>query len=94
MASAIGNRAVADLDLGADCVEHARMFFNRPAFDLASARPPTFALVPRNKTMLEGLQRDYQAMQAMIFGEPPSFDAILESVVGVEEAINREISSA
>ena len=30
------------LELGTECVEHARMFFNRPDFYLASARPPTY----------------------------------------------------
>ncbi|MCT7378124.1 nucleotidyl transferase AbiEii/AbiGii toxin family protein [Chelativorans salis] len=28
--SAVGHTALADRDLGADCVRHARMFFNRP----------------------------------------------------------------
>ena len=40
----VGTAAAADEELGADCVAHARMFFNRPDFDLASAAPGSFAL--------------------------------------------------
>lgn len=46
MNSDVGKRATKDLNLGADCVNHARMFFNRPAFDLESAHPPSFVLTP------------------------------------------------
>lgn len=38
--------ALRDRALGADCVRHARMFFDRPDFDLASAKPGTFAISP------------------------------------------------
>jgi hypothetical protein len=44
--SDIGQLALADYDLGADCVRHARMFFDRPDYDLASALPGTFAIEP------------------------------------------------
>jgi len=85
--SDVGNRAVADLAMAEDCVSHARMFFNRPDFDLATARPGTFALLPYND-MLEQLRRDYGAMQVMIFGEVPSFDAVMASVAQFEERAN------
>ena len=44
--SNIGGTALVDHDLGADCVHHARMFFDRPDYDLASAVPGTFAISP------------------------------------------------
>ena len=37
-----------DLEMAQDCVRHARMFFNRPDFDLASAVPGSFALTPHD----------------------------------------------
>lgn len=85
--SDVGQRAVEDQTLGADCVAHARMFFNRPAFDLASAHPPTFALTPEGD-MYDALARDYSAMQGMIFGEVPSFAAVIESVAELETRLN------
>jgi len=87
MQSEAGRRAMEDRALGADCVAHARMFFNRPDFDLASAQPPTFALRPE-QGMVDDLRQDYRAMAAMIFGEPPAFEAIIDTVAALERALN------
>ena len=90
MNSDLGKRAARDLKLGADCVAHARMFFNRPAFDLERAHPPTFTLTPEGD-MYDELRRDYAAMAGMIFGSAPAFEAIIESVINLEHAINEEV---
>ena len=87
MKSRAGERAIANPGLGADCVLHARIFFNRPDFDLASAEPPTFTLVPEGG-MYDDLRRDYAAMTGMIFGSPPAFEEVVESVASLEAAIN------
>lgn len=63
-----------------------RMFFNREAFDLGSARAPTVALP--GTAMLESLRREYAAMQGMIFGAPPAFEAISQSVAELEAQLN------
>jgi Nucleotidyl transferase AbiEii toxin, Type IV TA system len=91
MNSEVGKRAAPDLKLGADCVAHARMFFNRPDFDLGSAHPPSFVLTPEGH-MRDELRRDYLAMAGMIFGDAPPFDAIMESVVQLERAINAKVA--
>ncbi|WP_348640546.1 nucleotidyl transferase AbiEii/AbiGii toxin family protein [Nitratireductor sp. XY-223] len=67
LGSDIGDNAIADPVLGADCVEHARTFFNRPDFDLASAVPGRFALRLVGD-MIERLHCDYGNTRAMIFG--------------------------
>ncbi|QKC85616.1 nucleotidyl transferase AbiEii/AbiGii toxin family protein [Mesorhizobium sp. NZP2077] len=82
-----GKAALADLDLGADCVRHARMFFDRLDFDLASAVPGSFAIEPTNK-MVDALGRDYANTTAMIFGAAPSFDDVLVSAGEIEKALN------
>ncbi len=87
LASAVGQKALQDRELGADCVAHARMFFNRPPFDLATAAAPTFSIRPEGK-MLDDLRRDYRAMSGMIFGEAPAFDAIIEDIGRLETALN------
>lgn len=87
MQAPLGEQAIADLALGADCVAHARMFFNRPAFDLASAVPPTFALMPEGE-MYDALKLDYAAMSGMIFGTAPSFEAVSESIAELEQRVN------
>lgn len=87
VATPVGAAAIADKPLGADCVAHARMFFNRPDFDLASAVPGTFALVPHN-AMIEQLRIDFRAMQGMIFGDPPDFEDVLNSITELENVLN------
>lgn len=82
-----GKAALADLDLGADCVRHACMFFDRPDYDLASAAPGSFAIAPVPK-MIDALARDYENTTAMIFGAAPSFDDIMASARQIEESLN------
>jgi hypothetical protein len=85
--TAVGAAAIAETALREDCVAHARMFFNRPDFDLASASPGSFALAPHD-AMTEQLRVDYRAMQGMIFGAPPNFEAVLESIRSLETQLN------
>jgi hypothetical protein len=86
-ASSIGEPALADRALGAECVRHACMFFNRPDLDLATAVPGSFALHPVT-AMRERLERDYERMAGMIFGPVPSFDDISRTISSVEEQLN------
>jgi hypothetical protein len=88
MVSDVGASALADRELGADCVAHARMFFDRTDYDLVSAVAPTFALIPHGE-MVDLLRRDYGAMSAMIFGQAPHFDDVLASVVALETQLNK-----
>jgi hypothetical protein len=83
----VGERYITDAAMGADCVRHAPMFFNRPDFDLATAAAGTFALVPHDG-MRANLEQDYRAMSEMIFGEIPAFDGILESIVQLQQLLN------
>jgi hypothetical protein len=87
MDSERGRAAIGDKALEADCVAHAGMFFDRKDYDLASAAPPTFALLPHDG-MVDALRRDYAAMTAMIFGSAPEFTAVLESVAQLEDLLN------
>jgi hypothetical protein len=86
--SELGARAVADRELGADCVAHARMFFNSPDLGLDRATPGTFSLSP-TEAMSGELRRDYARMTGMIIDAPPEFDDVLASVAAVEKAVNR-----
>ena len=87
LGSEVGSAAVADLALGANCVQHARTFFNRPDFDLATASPGTFSLRPVGG-MIDRLARDYDNTRAMIFGDAPDFDDILLSIGQIEDSLN------
>ncbi|MES4992407.1 nucleotidyl transferase AbiEii/AbiGii toxin family protein [Phyllobacterium sp. 22229] len=92
--SEAGQTAITDLDLGADCVRHARMFFDRPDYDLASALPGSFAIEPVTG-MVEALRADYANTTAMIFGAAPAFDDVLASAQRIERILNDpEIASS
>jgi hypothetical protein len=80
-----GKAALAGLDLGADCVRHARMFFDPPDYDFASAASGSFAIAPVPK-MIDAFARDYENTTAMIFGAAPSFDDIMASAREIEES--------
>jgi hypothetical protein len=88
LASEIGRKATGDVEMAEDCVRHARMFFNRPDLDLASAIPGSFALTPHDG-MLSELRRDYEAMSGMIFGKIPSVDEVVAGIGELEQRINR-----
>ena len=88
--SDVGKAALADWGLGADCVRHARMFFDRPDYDLVSAAPGTFAIEPA-EAMVEALARDYANTTPMIFGAAPAFEDILASANEIEGTINSKV---
>jgi hypothetical protein len=92
LASEIGRNATGDADMAADCVRHARMFFNRPDLDLASAVPGSFALTP-HAGMLVDLRQDYEAMSGMIFGPIPSVDEIVTVISELEQSLNLRSAS-
>lgn len=91
MAAGTGSAALANSDLGRDCVAHARMFFNSRDLDLAHAEPGSFSLNPTD-AMIADLRRDYDAMAGMIFGEVPAFDAVLASIDDLEHRLNGSAS--
>lgn len=85
--SAEGRSALADRNVAASCVRHARMFFNRPDFDLGSARPGSWAVEP-SPAMLEGLRGDYEKTSPMIFGKIPSFEEVMASIGTLNTRMN------
>jgi Nucleotidyl transferase AbiEii toxin, Type IV TA system len=88
LASEPGRRAANNLEMAQDCARHAKMFFNRPDLDLASAAPGRFALTPHN-AMVDVLSRDYEAMAGMIFGPIPPIDEILAALYEFEQRLNQ-----
>jgi hypothetical protein len=81
------NAWLADKALAEDCARHARMFFGSPDQGLETATSGSFTLTPA-PGMMDALQRDYDAMSAMIFGSVPTLEEVLVSVKTAEDAIN------
>lgn len=91
--SATGRTALSNFELAADCVRHARMFFDRTDLDLASAKPGSFAIAPTDG-MINTLRRDYKNTVPMIFGTAPAFDEVLASIRLLDSQVNRHKRSA
>ncbi|WP_255308801.1 nucleotidyl transferase AbiEii/AbiGii toxin family protein [Sphingobium fuliginis] len=87
MNAGTGTAALANPELGMDCVAHARMFFNSRDLDLAHAERGSFSLTPSDG-MIADLRKDYAAMAGMIFGDVPAFDDVLETVESLQRALN------
>jgi hypothetical protein len=83
----VGRQSLNRLDLLERVITHKRLFFASAWASYETARPGTFHLVP-GADRLPDLRRDYIRMQAMIFGEYPSWDEILSGLSDLEHRIN------
>jgi hypothetical protein len=86
--SPAGKNALTRPDLLKAVVKHKTLFFRSAWAKYEEAKPGSFRLVPPSER-LDHLRADYAQMQeVMIFGESPTFDAILESLTALESEIN------
>jgi hypothetical protein len=74
-------------------VEHKKRFYPRrwARYDLAV--PATLQLMPSDD-WIEYLQRDYETMQVMMFGESPTFGEILDGLRTLESQIRKMPATA
>lgn len=79
--------AYADTQLLARVVAFKEKFYRTPWSRLDEAKPGTLKLVPPEFRMKE-LADDYAAMQAMLIGDRPALDEIIEYLTVLEEEIN------
>jgi hypothetical protein len=85
--SPVKKEALADLRLLAQVVKHKQEFYPSAWSQYASAAPGSLRLVPP-PSRIAGLKEDYRNMALMIFGTPPSFESILESLAQLEREVN------
>jgi hypothetical protein len=83
----LGKAAIRDTDLLLKVARHKDVFFPAAWARYAEAKPGTLRLVPPDARLPE-LEQDYRNMQEMIFGEPPTFDHLLDVLRGIERNIN------
>ncbi len=81
-------RALGDPALLQSVVEFKKRFYPRGWADYDAAKPGSFTLVPPER-VLKVMRRDYDAMQEMIFGRRPAFDAMIAGLAALEGEINR-----
>jgi hypothetical protein len=85
--SHVRGSALARPELLRDVIEFKRRFYPSQWARYDLAVPGSLRLLP-TRAHLNELQRDYAAMQVMLFGEPPGFDAIVATLAELESHIN------
>lgn len=85
--SPIKSTALDNLPLLERVVDFKARFYRSSAAHYELARTGTLRLAPPDNCM-QTLREDYKGMAAMIFGESPTFDEIMEVVRGLEKEIN------
>lgn len=85
--SDVKQKALADFQLLENVVEFKKRFYPRGWAQYDLAKPGTLKLVPPDR-ILEAIQKDYDAMQEMIFGRRPDFDEIIAGLIALEVEIN------
>jgi hypothetical protein len=85
--SPVAESALADLSLLASVAAHKQVFFAQAwaRYDLAT--PGTLRLVPADARIKE-LESDYRAMGQMIFGAPPAFGELMQTLAELERTVN------
>ena len=82
-----GLRALEDLNLLEQVVEHKQHFFREGGARYELAKKGTLRLAP-GPQLEAALRRDYEKMREMYFGQEPDFDAVMTDIRELEKAFN------
>ena len=85
--SSVKDQALSNLNLLENVVAFKQRFYPSAWSRYDLAQPGSFRLIP-NQSHLGELEKDYGEMHLMVFGEVPSFDAILRTLSTLEADIN------
>ena len=85
--SEIGKLAMANGDLLAEVVNFKAKFYPQAWARYDLAKPGSMKLLPPQES-LAALSEDYRAMRAMIFGQVPTFQALVKGLEVLESKIN------
>jgi Nucleotidyl transferase AbiEii toxin, Type IV TA system len=91
--STFAQSAIADVNLAQAVRDAANTFFPDNKANYDKFIPGSIRLVPASAA-IPALAEDYRAMRDMIFGEIPSFDAIMTELRGLEERLNGQARAA
>ncbi len=83
----VKNDAFKDLDLLKEVIAFKRRFYRCPWAKYEEALPGSIQLMPP-ECHVRDLEKDYQAMQSMLFGEIPTFTEIIGSIEALEKEIH------
>jgi hypothetical protein len=84
--------ALADMELLDLVVRHKQTFYPLAWANYAASHPGSLHLLPVPERVV-ALERDYRNMGGMLFGEPPPFATIMETLGRLEGEINAQKAS-
>lgn len=85
--SSVRKDALADLELLSQVVRHKQAYYPAAWAQYANAVPGRLRLVPPT-ARVAALKEDYRSMSVMIFGHPPTFEHVLETLSQLEREVN------
>lgn len=88
MAGTVGAGALAQPDLLKDVIHHSRLAFSSGWMKFDEAERGDLNILPP-AAMRSVIASDYDAMQGMIFGDPPSFDEVMRHVEEIAATYSR-----
>ena len=88
----IAERAINDVDLYRQIVEHRRTFIGLRGFDYDTLYPATLNIIPP-ASAIKQWKADYENMRLhMIYGESVSFDELIDGLHGLQERIKKGLT--
>jgi hypothetical protein len=79
--------ALRNLDLLHEVVAFKQRFYRSTKAQYEKAFPGSFLLIP-DASLIKELKDDYEKTKEMIFGTPPTFESIIETLRALESEIN------
>lgn len=83
--------ALMRLDLLERVAKHKSLFMFPVWERYEEARPGSLRLIPKAQRISD-LKHDYDSMSEFIFGDPPSFDSIIDSLMDLENIVNTSVT--
>jgi hypothetical protein len=79
-----------DNDFIEEIIEHRKYYSRLKRFDYSTLRRGSINIIP-STDILKALEQDYEIMRAeMIYGNPPTFEEIIQAMKHLQEEINGE----
>jgi len=80
-----------DNDFIEEIIEHRKYYSRLKRFDYSTLKRGSIRIIPSDD-VLKALEQDYEIMRAeMIYGHPPTFEEIIQSMKNLQDEINSEI---
>jgi len=82
------NLTLSDAEFIKDIIEHRKYYSRLKRFDYTTLQIGSLNIIPDNDILLK-LEQDYEIMRSeMIYGNPPSFEEVIEAMKSIQEIIN------